>query len=415
MKKFTMYAALIFLLFCTVFIFPQEKRQYRWSGDWESIPGNCPIYCIQRKFVIERKNMPTVHGNLIRSDINHNGTQIQFITLGRSYLWVKELINVSLTGKNGYFVDDARQIPDAVSVVMDDAVKNYLQWEPANAVKKEDKKSSATSSAYNSLANSEADWERHKKETYRKLFASANDYIAKKDYDKALQNLKLASICESTPEVRAAEKRVIELIKERDKKNADEKQTKASAGEIKKEKKKAPDRKKLFAGNPGYKPYPNPYDNPDPDRPVKSKPHNWKEYPESIKDESTLKKMYDDAVRGHDGYMLLQLAEKRFYSGIKFAEVKDIMPQVYTIAKYNRDPWLMYHMGDFYQSALRRNPDNRFLPLLPGAYLKEVYDLSVLRNDPEPLYKLYLLERDYDLIPDMTEKDIIKTEYEMTH
>ncbi len=419
MKKVVKYSVLLFLLFCTISIHSQDKRKYKWSGEWEGIPGNCPIYCIQRKFIIERKGLPTIEGNLIRSDVNHNGTQIQFITLGRSYLWLKEQYYLTLTGKNGYFIDDAHDFPAAVRVVMDDAVNTYLQWEEKNAVKKENNKSSVSTSTLNSLANAEKDWEQQKKETYNRLLASADNNIAQKNYDKALKDIKMALIWGSTPEGYAAEKKIKQLIKERDENTAKEKKEKAKsqaeAEKLLKEKRKAPDKKILFAGNPGYRPYPNPYDKPDNDKPVNKNPRKWNDFPENINDESALKKLYDDAIRGHDGYRLLQLANKRFFSGIKFVEVKDILPHVYTIAKFNRDPWLMYHLGNFYRDALSRNSEYRFLPLLPGAYLKEAYNLSVLRKDPAPLDELYLLEKTYDLIPDMTEKDISKTSYEMTH
>jgi len=361
----------------------------------------------------------------VLSHTTWNGSNIQFITLDRQYLWISEYHDVSRLSAANTFIGRAYNQSEAIGVVMDDAVRSYLNEEAARRAESE--KRDASFSHNNKKGDNtgkeivtEKELKQFRRDSIQILLNKCEKYITHRDYDSALSQVNLAIKIENdlkfdrTPEVSAMEKRVKQLIKERDEKIAADKKKQKEAALIREEKnKKKPDKKILFAGNLGFKPYPNPYDNPDPDKPVYDKPSHWKDYPENIKDESALRKMYDDAVRSHDGYRLLQLADKRYTSGIRFADIKEILPQVHSIAKFNRDPWLMYHMADFYRTVYRPDPEYKYLPQLPAVYLKEVYDISVLRNEPATLYELYLLEKTYNLIPELTDKDISKARYEM--
>jgi hypothetical protein len=425
MKNIFRYILFLTLILISITVYPQESKLYKWDGDWVSISGNCPYFCIQRKFIIERKGQPSINANLVLSHTTWNGSNIQFITLDRQYIWISEYHDVSRISSANSFIGRAYNQSEAIRVAMDDAVRSYLNEEAARIAESEKKGSSFSQNgkkADNTRKELVTAEERNKfrKDSIRIILDKCEGYIAQQNYDKALAQVALAIAIERdlkvdrSPEVLEMEKRLKRLITERDEKIAADKKKQKDEAELRGEKKKKKlDKKVLFAGNPGNKPYPNPYDNPDPEKPVYDKPSHWKDYPETIKDESILKKMYDDAVRMHDGYKLLQLAKRRYNSGIPFAEIKDILSQVHTIAKFNRDPWLMYHMGQFYYDVYRPVPDYKYLPAIPGVYLKEAYDLAVLRNDPTPLYELYLLEKTYDLIPELTDKDISKTRYEM--
>jgi len=425
MKNIFKYMSLLTVLLISISLYPQEKKLYKWDGDWGSISGSCPYFCIQRKFIIERKGFPAINANIVLSHTTWNGSNMQFITLDRQYFWIKEYHDVSRLSAANTFVGNAYNQSEAISVVMEDAVRSYLKDEAEKTAESEKKASSfsqngkKTDGIRKELVT-EKERNKFRNDSMRILLDKCEGYIAQQNYDSALTQVTLAIEIEQdlkmplTPEVLEMEKKVKRLIKERNEKIAADKKKDKESSELREEKKKKKLHKKvLFAGNPGNKPYPNPYDNPDPDKPVYDTPFHWKDYPEKIKDESALKKMYDDAVRNHDGYRLLQLALRRYNSGIPFAEIKDILPHVYTIARFNRDPWLMSHMGQFYYDVYRPVPEYKYLPAIPGLYLKEVYDLSVLRNDPTPLYELYLLEKTYDLIPDLTDMDISKTRYEM--
>lgn len=425
MNNFFKYTGLLTFLLIAMSLYPQESKLYKWTSEWESISGNCPYFCIQRKFIIERKGLPLINANLVLSHTTWNGSNIQFITLDRQYLWISEYHDVSRISSANSFIGRAYNQSEAIRVAMDDAVKSYLNEEAARIAESEKRNASFSQNGKKSDNTrkelvTEEERNKFRKDTIWTILNKCEEYIAHQNYDSALSQVNLAIKIEDdlkvnrTPEVSAMEKKVKRLIKERDEKIAADKKKQKEAAILREEKKnKKLDNKILFARNPGYKPYPNPYDNPDPDKPVNDKPIHWKDYPEQIKDESALKKMYYDAVRNHDGYRLLQLAERRYNSGIHFAEIKDILPQVHAIAKFNRDPWLMFHLADFYRTVYRPDPEYKYLPYLPAVYLKEVYDISVLRNEPATLNELYLLEKTYDLIPELTDKDISKTRYEM--
>jgi hypothetical protein len=426
MKNIFKYTMLLTLFLISISLYSQESKLYKWTGQWESISGNCPYFCIQRKFIIERKGLPPITANLVLSHTTWNGSNIQFITLDRQYLWISEYHDVSRISSANSFIGRAYNQSEAIRVAMDDAVRSYLNEEAARIAEAE-KKGASFSDNTNKKAITAGEQKaidqkiaQYKKDQLRKILGLAEECISRKNYDAALFQVNRAFGVEKTTEVYEMEKKVKQLIKDRDEKAAleksiaDKKKQKEDALlREEKKKNKKPDKKILFAGNPGYKPYPNPYDNPDPDKPVYDRPSHWKDYPESIKYESALKKMYDDAVRSHDGYRLLQLADKRYTSGIRFAEMKEILPQVHAIAKFNRDPWLMFHMADFYRTVYRPDPEHKYLPQVPAVYLKEVYDISILRNEPAPLYELYLVEKTYDLIPELTDKDISKARYDM--
>ncbi len=420
MKKIIKCLILISLFFCSNPLHPQDKTLYKWMGDWESISGYCPHFCIQRKFTIERKGLPAINANLVLSHINYNGSNMQFLVLNRQYLWIKEYYDVTCISHGNYFIADAFNQSEAIRYVMDDAVRSYLREEGALRADLEKRDSSSSQSNKENSSRKELVTEGERKQfikdSIRILLDKGEAYIAQHNYEAALSQVKLAIEIEKnlniavTPDVLEMEKRVTGLMKERDDKIAADKKKQNEADAQREERKnKKLDKKVLFAGNPGNKPYPNPYDNPDPDRVVHTSPFEWKDYPGNIKDEPALKKMYDDAVRNHDGYRLLQLAKIRYLTGIHFAEMKDILPKVHDIARFNRDPWLMYHMADFYSNLHAF----KYLPEFPGVYLKEAYDISILRNNAASLYKIYHLEKNMNLIPDMTGEDILKTRDEM--
>ncbi len=393
----------------------QDKKPYKWQGDWGGISGFCPHFCIQRKYIIERKDLPPIEANLVLSHTTWNGSRIQFITLGRQYLWIKEYYDV-VRIPGDHFIADAFNQNEAISILMDDAVYEYLN-EEAERNAASQKQNSASRKGENSgkqsrVIGTEAEQMKMIRDNERILLRKCEEYIASQNYDAALGQVNLAIAIEKNlkvermPEVTEMEKRVKELIRKRDEKiAADKKKQKEAIAKKEAKKKKLQNPKILFAGNPGNKPYPNPYDNPNPDKPLYIRPTKWKDNPGDIKDATLLKGMVDKAIKDHDGYRLFQLAEHSYLSGIEFARTADLLQEVVAIARFNRDPWLMYHLADWYTI---RYP-YKYLPEMPGVYLKEAYNFSILRNDPASMYEIYRLEKSDNLMPDLTPEEILKT------
>ncbi len=393
----------------------QDKKIYKWQGDWGSISGSCPHFCIQRKYIIERNGLPPIQANLVLSHTTWNGSRIQFITLDRHYLWIKEYYDV-VRIPGDHFIADAFNQNEAISILMDDAVYAHLR-EEAERNAASQKQNSASRKGENSgkqsrVIGTEAEQMKMIRDNERILLRKCEEYIASQNYDAALGQVNLAIAIEKNLKVERMldvtemEKRVKELIRQRDEKiAADKKKQKEDAAKKEAKKKKLQEKKILFAGNPGNKPYPNPYDNPHPDKPLYVRPTKWKDNPVNIKDAALLKGMVDMAIRNHDGYRLFQLAEHRYLTGIEFGRISDMLQEVVAIARFNRDPWLMYHLADWYTI---RHP-YKYLPEMPGVYLKEAYDFSILRNDPASMYEIYRLEKSTNLMPELTPEEILKT------
>lgn len=160
--------------------------------------------------------------------------------------------------------------------------------------------------------------------------------------------------------------------------------------------------KALFINNPGFAPYPNPYDIPTLDKPFKDNPFSWKNYPMDISTETQFMIDYKSALKNNDGYRLLQLAKVASDKKITRAvTVKSILQKAYNIANYNKDPYLLLYVGLFYKDT----------KLIEKAQLSDIfrlaYNTAIERRDAMPIYDFYNYEKENDYLPDVTPKMIL--------
>lgn len=160
--------------------------------------------------------------------------------------------------------------------------------------------------------------------------------------------------------------------------------------------------KALFINNPGFAPYPNPYDIPTVDKPFKDNPFSWKNYPMNISTETQFVIDYKSALKNNDGYRLLQLAKVTSDKKItKPVTVKSILQKAYNIARYNKDPYLLLYVGLLYKDT----------KLIEKAQLSDIfrlaYNTAIERRDALPIYDFYNYEKENDFLPDVTPKMIL--------
>jgi len=162
-------------------------------------------------------------------------------------------------------------------------------------------------------------------------------------------------------------------------------------------------KKTLFLNNENFAPYPNPYDNPNPDKPLDSTPFLWKDFPSSIDTEYEMNKACRDALKSNDGYKLLQLAKVELnHNYSKEISPETLLKHSYNIASYNKDPYLLLYVSVFQKEA------NLLKNVEPSDIFRKAYDTSIERRDAKSLYVLYDYEKVHDFLPDVTPKKMFQ-------
>lgn len=96
--------------------------------------------------------------------------------------------------------------------------------------------------------------------------------------------------------------------------------------------------------------YPNPYETPDPKRPIDKSPFEWEDYPSNLTTEKEMEDAYNKALKNHDGYKLLQLSKVVSDSEYNYGKVLNsnrITLEASDIAANNKDPYLAYYATEF--------------------------------------------------------------------
>ncbi len=393
--------------------FAQKGVTWKWAGDWEALTQGwkCPGLCLQRHVQVLRPGKTPVDDTLVYADLNGGGARFQYVVLGRNYTWTKLTSQVAFAGVSnptqikaqrttglrvlsgaGTVLGLSPNYIEASSVVMDDAARDFLEWEAQTAkssgasakggsggstglsperlaeIRKQNEKDLA---AFHSQMSGEA----------KRLLASAEASIARKDYKAALLEAQLSAVAERTPAAAELEQRVRKLIEE-------EEAARKSVGIVDdpmthEQLVTAPDRKALFGDG---EPYPNPYDTRTPDRPVQEDPYDWKDCPKGTTDVAVLKELTRAAREANDGYRLLQLAIWRANLAPDFEPLDALLNDVYRIARHNRDPWLMLHLAQTYRGVCRERKEADYpMRRLPAHLYREGYRMAVLRGDAAAL------------------------------
>lgn len=418
----------------------QKNVTWKWAGDWDTHPQGwkCPRICLQRPVQVLRPGKaPPIEDTVVYGDLNGGGSRFQYIVLGRTYTWSKRTSHVAFAGAAtpnqlkadretaarvltgaGTFLGLSPNYIEAAEVVMDDAARAVLEWEAEQArsggssgqrggdgtlglsperqaeLRKQNEKDLA---AFNAQMSSEA----------KRLLASAEANIARKDYKAALLDARLAGVAGAKPAAAEMEQRVLKLIE------AEEASRKA-VGIVddpmtNEQLVTAPDRKALFNGNPTGEPYPNPYDTRSPEKPVDQEPYDWKDCPKGNSDVAALKELTRVAREKNDGYRLLQLAIWRANFAPEFEPLDALLNDVYRIARHNRDPWLMLHLAETYRGVCRNRKEEDFpMRRLPAHLYREGYRMAVLRGDTAALDFLITLQQRSMVIPEVMVSRIYK-------
>ena len=158
----------------------------------------------------------------------------------------------------------------------------------------------------------------------------------------------------------------------------------------------------LFIHNTNYAPYPNPYDNPDPDKPLNVSPFVWKNFPADIDTGNEMNMAYKKAVKDNDGYTLLQLSKIELDNNYsKEVTPENLIQQAYNIANYNKDPYLLIHITLFEKEA------NVLKNIEPTDIFKNAYNAGVERKDVSSLSFIYDYEKKNDFLPELTPNKIL--------
>jgi hypothetical protein len=91
--------------------------------------------------------------------------------------------------------------------------------------------------------------------------------------------------------------------------------------------------------------YPNPYEPPDPNRPVAEDPFTWKDFPAGIEYSSDqMQEAYKQASQKFDGYKILQLAKIEYDEGFTYGTLNPnkMIDEAFGIAVINKDPFLAF-------------------------------------------------------------------------
>lgn len=169
-------------------------------------------------------------------------------------------------------------------------------------------------------------------------------------------------------------------------------------------------KKALFINNKNYAPYPNPYDNPQTDKPLVRSPLIWSDFPADINSDTKLTAEYNRALQNNDGYRLLQLAKVEFdhhYSSKLTPET--ILRKAYDIAQYNKDPYLLLHITVFEKDA------NVLNGIEPVEIFEKAYNTAIERKDSEALSLVYRYEFKNNFSPNISSRDIEQKMNEFTN
>lgn len=159
----------------------------------------------------------------------------------------------------------------------------------------------------------------------------------------------------------------------------------------------------LFINNKNYVPYPNPYDNPIPDKPLNRSPFVWKDFPTDITTETQLKTAYNEALKTNDGYKLLQLAKVASDKSLsKTVTAEMLLTKAYAIAQYNKDPYLMIDI------TLLEKEKNLLKNAEPADIFRKAYNTAIERRDSKPLYLMYSYETKNNFLPDLNPGNIME-------
>lgn len=158
----------------------------------------------------------------------------------------------------------------------------------------------------------------------------------------------------------------------------------------------------LFINNKNYAPYPNPYDNPNPDKPLNRSPFVWKDFPTYITTETQLKTAYNEALKNNDGYKLLQLAKVASEKSLsKTVTAETLLTKAYAIAQYNKDPYLMIDI------TLLEKEKNLLKNAEPADIFRKAYNTAIERRDAAALYIMYFYEAKNNILPELTTNNIM--------
>lgn len=417
--------------------FAQKGVTWNWVGDWGPVAQGwkCPSFCIQHSVDILRPGKSPVRDDIILVDMNNGGAVFQFIVMGRQYSWHKATRFVAFAGTVdlsggtraeanaarihtglGEHLGLAKNQYDAAAMVMDDVAADFRRWEAEQTSKSGGSSGGSGTDpdreARIAKMNDRKEFDAFFLKEQAKALARAEADIARKDLKAALLGVRLALVVAKTPAAIEMEQRVLRLI---DEETAARKAVGIVDDPLTGERiEPAPDRKTLFAGNPGYKPYPNPYDTPDPARSIREDPCVWKDHLRSVDDVAFLKKELKAARKAHDGYRILQIACRRSDRGPDFAPLGALLEEVARIARFNRDPWLMMGLAMRYRGMCMGRTEDRYpLRFLPAHFYREAYRLAVLRGDPAPLEFLWERQRNSDVIPELNARQILDKAKEM--
>src|SRR5574344_2144355 len=160
--------------------------------------------------------------------------------------------------------------------------------------------------------------------------------------------------------------------------------------------------KKTTATAPKH--YPNPYETPDPKKPLDKSPFEWDDYPSNITTAEEMHEAHSNALKVYDGYKILQLTRVEYYHfepdrNDIFGNDKDtlnanlMLLEAFNIAVYNKDPYLAFYITEF-------NANENFSSSISSLkdMLSKTLDIALERKEVKILNKLANLEDRVDLI-----------------
>jgi len=160
--------------------------------------------------------------------------------------------------------------------------------------------------------------------------------------------------------------------------------------------------KALFINNKNFAPYPNPYDNPDPNKPLDRPPFIWKDYPSYIRTSDEINHEYKKAVENNDGYRLLQLAKVELNNNyLKELSLENILERAYNIGLHNKDPYLLLYISLFEEET------NVFPNLDKTDIFRKAYEISIERRDLTSFNVLYSYEKFHNFLLDVTLRQML--------
>lgn len=152
--------------------------------------------------------------------------------------------------------------------------------------------------------------------------------------------------------------------------------------------------------------YPNPYETPNPKKPLNKSLFDWEDYPSNLNTAEEMEDAYNKALKNHDGYKLLQLSKVVYDSKYNYGKILNsnrITLGAFDIAFNNKDPYLAYYATEF---SSEYNIASSITSTKEMA--TKTLNIALARKDTSILGKLSELEEKRDLIDSISDKDIRK-------